>query len=82
MLSTYVIFSLTWYRNIPVIKVWRKKWKRLLFANLMCSSLLILYITRYLVTVVVSKFQGNLHLNKSGVIKRCNELEYLYFRKT
>ena len=81
VLCTYSIFSLTWYRNIPLIKVWKSKWRRLLLANLMCSSIQILYFTEYLLTVVVTQFQGDSQLNKTEVIKRCHELEYLYFKK-
>lgn len=74
--TVFGIFILTWYLNIPVISVWKKKWKSLVLNNVVICSILVIYVTQYLTEVVSAKYK---HLyNKNGTIT-CDTSELLFF---
>ena len=73
------LFFLTWFMNIPVIRVWKKKWKTHVLINLFVIVGNILYSTHYMSIVVASLYnKDNLHVhnNKTAV---CDLKELPFF---
>ena len=66
LFTGFGLFVLTWYMNIPVIRVWRRKWKTILAANLFACACLVIYSTHYLIDVVAAQYQKtNLSKNQT-----------------
>ena len=62
---TFRIFIMTWFKNIPVMRVWRKKWKTFLGVSLCISASTVMYITHYLTYIVAGQVGEQLSRNKT-----------------
>lgn len=51
LFTVFAVFIQVWYMNIPILKVWKVKWKRLFFNNLLMTFFLCLITSRYFVGV-------------------------------
>ncbi|XP_057309387.1 uncharacterized protein LOC130647520 [Hydractinia symbiolongicarpus] len=71
--TVFGIFIMTWYLNIPIIRIWKKRWKNLLFVNLTVCCILVLYTTEYLLEVVEGKYKN---INETNT---CNKSTLLFF---
>ncbi|XP_057308902.1 uncharacterized protein LOC130647160 isoform X2 [Hydractinia symbiolongicarpus] len=74
--TLFGIFIMTWYLNLPIVRIWRNKWKTLLFTNLITCCVLVLYTTQHLVTVVDSKYRD---VNET---KTCDPSQLLFFKNS
>ena len=61
--------------NIPVVRVWKKKWWTFFKVNLFICSILVIYITHYMTGVVAGKYEGP----KGNVTHPCHEADLLFF---
>lgn len=82
LLSEYVfavfgVFIITWYLNLPLIRVWKKKWRSFLFTNVVMCVILVLYLTDYLIGVVSAKYL-NPYEHTNGTMP-CNTTELLLY---
>ena len=75
VITVFGIFILTWYMNIPVVRVWKKKWRNFLTVNLFICSILAIYITHYMTGVVAGKYESP----KGNVTHPCHEADLLFF---
>ena len=71
------IFALSWYLNIPVVKLWGMKWKRYGVVNFLTCIIVICYSTHYLVQVAESKYPDNIQANLTKRV--CNVSQLLFF---
>ena len=46
--SIVAVYTMTWFFNIPVLKVWSKRWKKFFMVNLICVISIIVVINLYL----------------------------------
>ena len=70
------IFVLTWYLNIPVITLWRRKWKSYVTTNFITGMIIIGYTTHHLVDIIQAKYSPT-NLTEGG--KSCNASRLLFF---
>ena len=63
--GVFGIFLATWYQNIPLVRVWKKKWNSLLLVNLLMCSFFVLYCTQCLVPVLDEKYKRTFHINQT-----------------
>ena len=63
--GVFGVFLATWYQNIPLVRVWKKKWNSLLLVNLLLCSIFVLYCTHYLVPVLDDKYKHSFHLQNT-----------------
>ena len=75
VITVFGIFILTWYMNIPVVRVWKKEWRNFLKVNLFMCSILAIYITHYMTGVVAGKYEDP----KGNVTHPCHEADLLFF---
>ena len=75
VITVFGIFILTWYMNIPVVRVWKKEWRNFLKVNLFICSLMAIYITHYMAGVVAGKYE----VPKGNVTHPCHEADLLFF---
>ncbi|XP_066911221.1 uncharacterized protein [Clytia hemisphaerica] len=77
--TAFGIFILTWYMNIPVIRVWRKKWKSILAGNLFVCACLVIYSTQYLLVVVADRYQHTIQSKNETM--SCDLSNIPFFKK-
>ena len=66
------LFFLTWFMNIPVIRVWKKKWKTHVLINVFVIVAIMLLSTHYMSPVVFSLYETHHDaLNKT----KCDNLK-------
>jgi len=63
--SAFGIFIFTWFKNIPIIRVWRKKWKTILALHLFIGGNMVLYSTQYLTIIVAGQYGDNRSKNET-----------------
>ena len=74
--SAFGVFVLTWYLNIPIVRVWKSQWKSLIFSNFVVVSFLVMYFTGYMASVVSSKYNSHLQKNDTHA---CIQSDLLFF---
>ena len=61
--SVFGVYLATWYQNIPLVRVWKKKYKPLFLINFFMCGMVTLYCTHYVLPVVDVKWKHKLNLN-------------------
>ena len=75
--STFAFFVLTWYFNIALVQIWKRKCKRFLLVNLFFCCFFAFYCIHHLVDVVNNKYKNKLYMNKTI---ECVPSDLLFFK--
>jgi len=74
--STIGIFIFTWFKNIPVLRVWQNKWKTFLIVHLFICGSMAIYSTHYLIGPVAGQVEEHQSKNKTLL---CDLSESVFF---
>jgi len=74
--SVIAIFIFTWFKNIPVLRVWREKWKTFLGVHLFICGSMAIYSTHYLTGLVAGQVREDQSRNNT---LSCDLSESVFF---
>ena len=70
------VFVLTWYLNIPIVKLWKRQWKTYAKTNLIIGMIIIGYITHHLIYIIDASYTGTALMER----RSCNVSQLLFFK--
>ena len=74
------IFLSSWHLNVPLVKLWRMKWKEYLLVTASFLPVIIFFCTHYLLDIVHAKVTAHDQHSNSTQLLSCNASSLVFFR--